>query len=70
MHELPPEPEPCPDCGYPIDACECPDLFGTDGVARYTTTCEDCGATIETLTATCPECGFDRRTFDREDSDE
>lgn len=24
----PPEPEPCPDCGYPIDACECRSLFG------------------------------------------
>lgn len=34
MRDVPPEhpadPEPCPDCGYPIDACECATLFGDE----------------------------------------
>lgn len=31
--ERPPEAEACPDCGYPIGACECAALFGEDPMA-------------------------------------
>lgn len=67
--ERPPEPEPCPDCGYPIDACECASLFGDSG-PRYTANCENCGETLEVLTENCPECGFNRREFTTEEQDE
>lgn len=63
----PPEPEPCPDCGYPVEACECASLFA-EPRERYTVACENCNTELEVFTEECPHCGFNRRRFEGGDS--